>query len=80
MRKTLATILMTIVCALPVTAAAAPDPHTNITPLEEYVAQEIKAFNEYVAAAEEDGVIVNLPDALDDLAGVLESYLRLSQR
>lgn len=80
MRKLFATIMIAAVFALPGTAAADPDPHTNITPLEEYVVQEIKSFNEYVAAAEKDGAIVNLPEALNDLAGVLESYLRLSNR
>lgn len=74
------TTLITIALVfIPATTMAKPDPHTNITPIEEYVANEIKAFNNYVKQAETEGAAVNLPEALDDLSGVLESYLRLTK-
>lgn len=63
--------------SLPASVSAAPDPHTNITPLDEYVAQEIKSFNSFVSQqpAPSEG---RLAEAVGDITGVLESYIRLS--
>lgn len=73
------TILTIALTALPMMATAAPDPHTNITPVEELVSQEIAAFNAFVTQepAPSDAEIAT---AIEDILGILASYQDILDR
>lgn len=71
-------ILTLIIMALPVVTFAAPDPHTNITPPDEYVANELAHFSEYVQRPNLSQA--ELSEALEDLSQLLSAYADILSR
>jgi len=57
----------------PLFVFAQADPHTNITPIEDQVEQNIDAFNEFVRSG--DFTHKQLSEAVTDLQAVLDFYV-----
>lgn len=73
--RNIATIAITITLFVsPILAFAQADPHTNITPIEYQVENNIDAFTTYVQSG--DFSKEQLREAIGDLEAVLDFYLR----
>lgn len=76
--KNLSFLLVTITFVLsPLFVFAQADPHTNITPIEDQVVQNIEAFTAYVQS--ENISREQLLEAMSDLQFVLDFYLETLQ-
>jgi hypothetical protein len=70
----ISSVLITVVLiGSPLLVSAQADPHTNITPIEDQVVQNIDAFTKYVQSG--DLSREELSEAISDLRFVLNFYL-----
>ena len=70
----ISTVLVTITLAFsPLFTFAQADPHTNITPIEDQVEQNIDAFERFVSSG--DFTRDELSEAVTDLRAVLDFYV-----